>query len=90
MEEKAKHRNRRAAALLTIVVVCLFGISEFDIGNAEAGVPHLIALCAAALLPSAMGIQLPFTLTTISPCVEGIFYALKIDGQYVYGKRAFL
>lgn len=94
MEEKAKHRNRRAAALLAIVAVGMFAICEFDMGSAEAGVPHLIALRAAALLPSAMGIQLPFTPATISPCVEGVIYALKIDaqldGQHVYGKRAFL
>lgn len=86
MGKKARHRNRRAAALLAMMVVGLFETHEFYIGNATAGAAHLIALCAAALLSNSIGIQPALAFVAIflcvKPCVEGIICALKTDAQF--------
>lgn len=94
MVKEVKHRSRRVAALLAIVVVGMFGAHKFYIGNKQAGVIHIVALIVAAFLSSAIGIQLPIALVGAFSCVEGVIYALKSDEeferQYVYGGRAFL
>ena len=94
MVKEVKHRSRRVAALLAIVVVGMFGAHKFYIGNKKAGVIHIIALFVAAFLANAIGIELPVALVGVFSCVEGIIYALKSDDefneQYVYGGRAFL
>lgn len=94
MVKEVKHRNRRVAALLAIIVVGVFGAHKFYIGNRKAGVIHIIALFVAAMLTNVVGIQLPFALLGIFTCIEGAIYALKtdeqFDEQYVYGGRAFL
>ena len=94
MVKEVKHRSRRTAALLAIIVVGMFGAHKFYIGNKKAGVIHIIALFVAAALANMIGIELPVALVGIFSCVEGIIYALKTDEQfeeqYVYGGRAFL
>ena len=94
MVKEVKHRSRRVAALLAIVVVGMFGAHKFYIGNKKAGAIHIIALVVAAALANMIGIELPVALVGIFSCVEGIIYALKTDEQfeeqYVYGGRAFL
>ena len=93
MVKEVKHRSRRVAALLAIVVG-MFGAHKFYIGNKKAGVIHIIALVVAAFLSGVIGIQLPIALVRAFSCVEGAIYALKTDEQfeeqYVYGGRAFL
>ena len=93
MVKEVKHRSRRVAALLAIVVG-MFGAHKFYIGNKKAGVIHIIALFIAAFLANVIGIQLPVALVGVFSCAEGIIYALKSDDefieQYVYGGRAFL
>ena len=93
MVKEVKHRSRRVAALLAIVVG-MFGAHKFYIGNKRAGVIHVVALVVAAVLAGAIGIELPIALVGIFACAEGIIYALKSDDefneQYVYGGRSFL
>lgn len=94
MVKEVRHRSRRTAALLAIVIIGMFGAHKFYIGNKQAGVIHVIALFVAAFLSNAIGIQLPVALVGVFSCVEGAIYALKTDEQfeeqYVYGGRAFL
>lgn len=94
MAKERKRRSRRVAALLAIVVVGMFGAHKFYIGNARAGVVHLVALFVSVPLSNAIGIELPFALVSAFSCVEGIIYALKSDDefneQYVHGGRTFL
>ena len=86
MGKKARHRNQCVTALLAMMVVGMFESHEFYIGNATAGAVHLIALCAAALLSSSIGIQPTLAFAAIfprvRPRVEGITYALKTDTQF--------
>lgn len=94
MVKRVKHRNRRVAALLAIVVVGMFGAHKFYMGNKQAGVVHIIAFIVAIFLSNAIGILLPFMAVAIFSCVEGVIYALKTDEQfekeYIEEKRAFL
>lgn len=93
MGKKTRHRNRRAAALLAMMVVGLFETHEFYIGNAAAGAVRLIALCAVALLSGSIGIQPAIAFAAIFSCAEGITCALKTDArfdeQHVCGRWAF-
>ena len=82
MGKKDGHRNQYATALLAMMVVGMFESHEFYIGNATAGAVHLIALCAAALLSSSIGIQPTLAFAAIFPRVEGIICALKTDAQF--------
>lgn len=94
MVKEVRHRSRRAAALLAIVFVGMLGAHKFYIGDVKAGAIHVVALLVAALVSSAIGIELPLAAVGIFSCVEGIIYALKtdeqFDEQYVNGGRAFL
>lgn len=96
MGKKTRRRNQYVTALLAMMVVGMLGAHRLYIGNAAAGAVHLIALCAAALLSSSIGIQPAITFATIFLCVkprvEEITCALKTDAQfneqYVCGRRA--
>ena len=94
MAKERERRSRRVAALLAIVVVGMFGAHKFYIGNARAGVLHIVALFASVLLSNAIGMELPFALVGAFSCVRGIIYALRSDDefseQYVYGGRVLL
>lgn len=98
MGKKTRRRNQYVTALLAMMVVGMFGAHKFYIGNAAAGAVHLIALCAATLLSSSIGIQPAIAFAAIfpraKPRVEGITYALKTDARFddqrVCGRWAFL
>lgn len=97
MGKKTRHRNQHVTALLAMMVVGIFETHEFHIGSATAGAIHLIALCAAALLSSSIGIQPTLAFEAIfprvKPRIEGTTYALKTDArfdeQHACGRRAF-